>query len=75
MLLMKPEGELQITLNDLPREIPADFTIHDLIQELHIPMVGSAVAVNHDVVPSSEWKNHKLKNQDAVLVIQASQGG
>ena len=36
---------------------------------------GIAVAVNNQVVPKSAWSNFELKENDKILVIQASQGG
>jgi len=36
---------------------------------------GIAVAVNNQVVPKSAWSDFGLKENDKVLVIQASQGG
>jgi sulfur carrier protein len=75
MLLMKPEGELQITVNDLPREIPAEFTLENLIQDMGFPTKGTAVAVDHSVVPRGKWADFYLEDQQKILVIQASQGG
>jgi len=36
---------------------------------------GVAVAVNNQVVPKSSWESFSLKENDKILVIQASQGG
>lgn len=36
---------------------------------------GVAVAVNSTVVPSAEWENYKLKDNDKIMVIKATQGG
>ena len=36
---------------------------------------GIAVSVNLEVVPRSLWAGFELKNNDMVLVIQATQGG
>lgn len=36
---------------------------------------GIAVAVNNQVVPKSAWPSFELKENDKILVIQASQGG
>lgn len=36
---------------------------------------GMAVAVNNQVVPKTSWESFALKENDKILVIQASQGG
>ncbi|HBR93846.1 MAG TPA: thiamine biosynthesis protein ThiS, partial [Opitutae bacterium] len=36
---------------------------------------GLAVAVNHSVVPAAELAAYQLAAEDAVLIIQATQGG
>jgi sulfur carrier protein len=36
---------------------------------------GIAVAVNNQVVSKSTWDTFELKENDKILVIQASQGG
>jgi sulfur carrier protein len=36
---------------------------------------GLAVAVNDEVVPRAAWPAHKLREQDRVTIIRATQGG
>ncbi len=36
---------------------------------------GIAVAVNNNVITKSSWADFKLKQDDKILVIKASQGG
>ncbi|WP_200978475.1 sulfur carrier protein ThiS [Echinicola sp. 20G] len=36
---------------------------------------GVAVAVNHEVIPKSQWDVFQLKENDNILIIKATQGG
>jgi len=36
---------------------------------------GVAVAINDDVISTSEWENIKLKQNDRIEIIRAVQGG
>ena len=36
---------------------------------------GQGMAIDHAVVPRSDWPTHLLADGDQVLVIQATQGG
>ncbi len=36
---------------------------------------GVAIAVNNRVIPQSEWETIRLKEQDDILIITATQGG
>ena len=75
MLVMKPEGVLQIYINDLPREYPAPLTLAQLSESLHLPEKGIAIAVDQSVIPRKDWAHFNLENNQKVLVIQATQGG
>lgn len=67
---------MNIRVNDQPRAIADQVTVHDLLAELgHAAKRGVAVAVNDSVVTRSGWGAHKLAEGDRVLVIQATQGG
>ena len=36
---------------------------------------GIAIAVNEQIIPKSNWQNASLKENDCVLIINATQGG
>lgn len=48
---------------------------HILEHQLLVTKNGIAVAVNNKVIPKNEWNHYVLKENDKVLIIQASQGG
>lgn len=50
--------------------------LHDVLLE-HFGKIpgGVAAAVNNEVIPKSEWENHRLSETDKILIITATQGG
>jgi sulfur carrier protein len=67
---------MELTINNERVERNSDFDLNTLLEELNISsMKGVAVAVNNQVVPKHEVSQFKLKEQDSILVIRATQGG
>ncbi len=67
---------MKITVNDEARELPEGTTLKALLSELgQASKNGLAVAVNQSVVLSAHWSDCVLVDGDAVLLIQATQGG
>lgn len=67
---------MEITFNNQAQPINAQTSIQQLVNEkLGAKQKGVAVAVNAVVVPKSNWDNHILQANDAVLLITATQGG
>jgi len=50
-------------------------TVEDLLGELNIPIDGIAVAINEEVIAKQNWNSSSLKENDAILIITATQGG
>lgn len=54
----------------------AKLDVTDLLEEVGVEQRrGVAVAVNNQVVPRSQWDDHRLEEGDAVEIIRATQGG
>jgi len=67
---------MQISLNDIAKEVGGQTTVQQLLNEFHgDKQNGIAVAVNENVVPKKEWHSHLLNEKDNVLIIKATQGG
>ena len=67
---------MKLTVNSDPLEVADGSSLHSLLQQLDkAGRPGIAVAVNGAVVPAAGWPSHALHPDDAVLVIQATQGG
>jgi len=66
---------VRITVNDEPRELPADATVADLVAGLALGPRRVAVEVNRAVVPRAEYGAHRLADGDAVEIIHFVGGG
>ncbi|MBC2603511.1 sulfur carrier protein ThiS [Puniceicoccus vermicola] len=67
---------MKVTLNNDSHEVTPDTTLISFLQKLgQEPKAGMAVAINDEVVPSSEWSERLLEDGDRILLIQATQGG
>jgi len=52
-------------------------TLQALFEETHPDSTseGKAIAVNNEVIPSDQWDDYEIKDDDRIEVIQAVQGG
>lgn len=66
---------VRITVNDEPRELPADATVADLVAGLSLGPRRIAVEVNRAVVPHAEYAAHRLTEGDSVEIIHFVGGG
>ncbi|MFM2225668.1 MAG: hypothetical protein RJA07_1870 [Bacteroidota bacterium] len=67
---------MQIEINNEIKTITENFSAQQVFELLQIPNTnGYALAINNTVVPKSKWTETILKENDKVLVIQATQGG
>jgi sulfur carrier protein len=68
---------MDIELNGEVKSIPDGTTVADLLsgEGIDRDTKGTAVAVNAEVVPRSEWHAAVLRPDDRVDVIRAVQGG
>ena len=67
---------MNVIVNNKSVELPDASGIKALLQKLNLTSPqGIAIAVNEQVVPKSDWESCVLKDNDAVLLIRATQGG
>ena len=67
---------MKLSVNGEDREFPDGSRLESLLDELGLSSCkGIAAAVNQSIVPAREWAGFELSEGDAVLVIQATQGG
>lgn len=67
---------MNIYCNDDLVVMDADQSLKDLLEKKElINQKGIAVAVNNDVISRNNWKDHKLREKDKVLIISATKGG
>jgi len=56
--------------------LPESGTLADVLAQLDISQPdGIAIAVNDTVIPKGEWGGYRLKSEDKIFVIRATQGG
>jgi sulfur carrier protein len=66
---------MNVTVNGEARDVVDGTTVAALVGDLGCGPRGTAVAVNHEVVPRSTWGETRLRPGDRVEVLVASQGG
>jgi len=66
---------MQIYLNGEEQQISEDTTMSKLLQTLDLGEERFAVEVNEELVPRSNFDQHRLQPGDRVEVVQAIGGG
>jgi sulfur carrier protein len=66
---------MTVKLNDKPCEVPEGTTLDIFVKSLGTPLQGVAIAIDHEVIPRSEWQNTMLTDDMALMLIQATSGG
>lgn len=66
---------MKVYVNDESINLVDASNITQLLKQLETAPKGLAVAVGPNIVPSSLWDEYKLKEDDQVLLIRATQGG
>ncbi|HBX52270.1 MAG: thiamine biosynthesis protein ThiS [Bacteroidetes bacterium RIFOXYA12_FULL_35_11] len=67
---------MTVYVNNEPINIDNPITITGLLTQLKVEHTrGSAIAVNHKVIPKISWEMHRLFEGDKIIIIKAIQGG
>jgi sulfur carrier protein len=66
---------IEIELNGAPHRVPAQHTLHQLVDALALNGKALALAVNRNVVPRQQWPERVLQAQDKVDIVRAIGGG
>ncbi|MFN3403431.1 MAG: sulfur carrier protein ThiS [Cytophagaceae bacterium] len=68
---------MEIYINNQLKQITnSDCNLLQLVNDINLAQSkGIAIAVNNVVVPKANWSSHKIKEQDKVVIIKATQGG
>ncbi|HJP19172.1 MAG TPA: sulfur carrier protein ThiS [Nitrospinota bacterium] len=68
---------MKIIVNGNERDMNEGANLIDLLTQSKLDngKPGVAVAINDDVILTSEWKDIKLKQNDRIEIIRAVQGG
>jgi thiamine biosynthesis protein ThiS len=68
-------NDMKITVNGKPMDLEAGTTVEGLLDLLGVPRQYTAVAVNRDVTPKSEYAAVKLGDGDRVEIVRPMGGG
>lgn len=67
---------MNVIINNSAHELAEQSVLSDALRQLNISSrKGMALAVNNEVVPAAEWESYRLKENDKVIIIKATQGG
>jgi sulfur carrier protein len=66
---------VKITVNGQPRVVAAGTTVEGLLDLLAVPRQFTAVAVNREITPTSEYGAIKLSEGDRVEIVRPMGGG
>ena len=66
---------VKITVNGQPTEVEAGITVDGLLDTLNIMRQYTAVAVNREITPKSEYGTVKLADGDKVEIVRPMGGG
>ncbi|WP_417698437.1 sulfur carrier protein ThiS [Psychromonas sp.] len=66
---------MKIQVNEQALILPNSMNLEQLLVHLEKPLVGSAVAVNMQVISRSEWTQYNINEGDNISLFQAIAGG
>jgi len=64
-----------VNVNETPLKIDKHTNVFQLLEKTNTGIDGIAVAINNKIVSKSDWEIQQFKNNDAILIITATQGG
>ncbi len=66
---------MKVYVNDESIDTADASNISQLLKQLNTAPKGIAVAIGSSIIPSNQWDEYQLKEDDQVLLIRATQGG
>ena len=72
---MKKIKKIKIRLNGKEKQIPKDFKIERLINDLKIPIKKVAIELNQEILDKKKLNKIKLKKDDKVEIVHFIGGG
>ncbi|MEJ6079996.1 sulfur carrier protein ThiS [Vibrio sp. 1-Bac 57] len=66
---------MKIQINEQIVELSENTNIEQLLAHLNKPLMGSAVAVNQDIISRSHWADTIINEGDNISLFQAIAGG
>ena len=72
---MKKIKKIKIRLNGKEKQIPKDFKIERLINDLKIPIKKVAIELNQEILDKKKLNKIKLKKNDKIEIVHFIGGG
>ena len=72
---MKKIKKIKIKLNGKEKQIPKDFKIDKLINDLKIPIKKVAIELNQEILDKKKLNKIKLKKNDKIEIVHFIGGG
>jgi len=66
---------ITIILNGEDKQIQANISIEELLQDLGLSQNRLAVEINHEIISRSDFGNHVINDQDKIEIVHAIGGG
>ena len=66
---------ITVEVNQQKHQVSESITLQALVSNLNIKTNGIAIAINNQVIKKTDWDAKDLQNNDAILIIQSTQGG
>ncbi len=66
---------ITVHVNDTPIKIDDHFNVVELLEKIDSKIDGIAVAINNSIIFKDNWETQLFRDNDTVLIIQATQGG
>ncbi len=68
------EGNMQIQFNDEPMQCAEGQTVSSLLATLNQLKPGAALALNQQILPREQWRQHIVQEGDQILLFQVIAG-
>ena len=66
---------MRVLVNGEPMELPEGLSVDDLLLQLKIKREYTAVALNREITPKTQYADTRLKDGDKVEVVRPMGGG
>ncbi|WP_196895249.1 sulfur carrier protein ThiS [Aureivirga marina] len=66
---------ISININNQNYQIAPNTTLDSLLLKINQNTDGIAIAINETIITKATWNKTMLQEGDAILIIQATQGG
>jgi len=66
---------MRVLVNGEPMELPEGLSVDDLLQQLKVKREYTAVALNREITPKTQYADTRLKDGDKVEIVRPMGGG